>query len=156
MVIYGITKAYDWYKRDKKSVPLTRKQYASLIKEFFLFLRDMIFDDGILFEMPFKLGSLQIVGVKDKPRTYGNGQIFGVAINWQETRKLWEEKPELKGKQYIYYTNAHTNGYRYKFFWAKHKVPYSSKNLYVFKISNENKRRIYENIMSGNHKYTNR
>ena len=153
MITFGLQKAFDWYKRDRRSVPLKRTLYTQLLREFFKFLRDQLLDEGIKLVMPYKLGTLQVVGVKDKPKVMKNGKLSGVAINWQETRKLWEEKPELRNKEFVYYTNTHTDGYRFKFFWSKKNVPYNAKKLYVFKLSVKNKKRIYQNIISGKHKY---
>ena len=35
-------------------------------------------------------------------------------IDWPPTVKLWEESPELRGKQFVYFTNDHTGRRRFK------------------------------------------
>ena len=150
---YGISAAYDFYKRDQYRPKIKRRVYLYLMRDFFKFLRDMLINEGIRFILPYRMGSLQVVGVKDKPKVYGDGKIFGVAINWQETRKLWKEKPELKNKEYVYYTNTHSDGYRFKMFWSKKGVIIHTKGVYVFKLSRQNRKKIYLNIISGNDKY---
>jgi hypothetical protein len=73
--------------------------------------------DGHRITLPHRLGSLELKTAKtpfNEPEK--------LKVDYAESRKMWAENPELSGKQAVYFTNQHTNGY---YIFLKH----SQKNL---------------------------
>lgn len=86
---------------------LERGEARSVWRHFCQYTSDRILDGeevGI-----YRLGTFRIVGSTYRPTRSG--------INWQSTRKMWEENPELKGIQFVRYLNDHSSGVWYSVRW---------------------------------------
>ncbi len=130
----GMDDFYKFYKQEYNS-KVNRSLFGKIVKDFFYLLIHEIFR-GFIYNMPYKLGAIGVR--KYKPKIYfdENGFNFkksNVSIDFGATNKLWRENPELKHKKYIYHTNEHTNGYKFRIKWSK-KGAYV-KNIGRFKFS---------------------
>lgn len=95
-----------------------------------------------------KLGALYITKEK-REVTYDieTGKITNdMPINIGETVKLWAQKPELKQKTFIRYTNEHSNGFLFNLHYQISKAVYKNKNIYTFQFNRGLKERLSENI----------
>jgi hypothetical protein len=129
--------------------PVDFKTYIELCSKFMKFIIEKVFE-GLCVPLPGRLGTLQIVGKKQKPVIGEDGEIKGLAPNWPATLKLWEKDPEAKkNKKLVYHTNYKTDGYRYKFFWSKKRVLVENKTLYTLKMTRANKRSVKDLILKG-------
>jgi hypothetical protein len=140
----------DSYKLYLKSTdtPIDISMYLSIVNGFMKFLIKKLFSTGSIM-FPERLGSLQIVGRKVKVRIE-DGEIKGLAPDWANTKKLWEENEQAKkDKQLVYHFNEHTNSVRYRFFWSKARALVTNKTLYNLRMTRSNKRELSKLIQEG-------
>ncbi len=113
------------------------------------FLMDKVLD-GEEVTLPSRLGTLSIIGKKQKVSLDEDGKIKGLAPDWVKTKQLWDSNPQAKEKkQLLYHTNSHTDNTRYKFFWSKQRILIQNKILYSLKITRDNKRAVHNLILKG-------
>lgn len=99
--------------------------------------------------LPYKLGTLSIIGRKPKLRFREDGTPV-LPPDWVGTKKLWDSNPEAKEKKtLLYHTNEHTDGVIYKYFWSKKRVLVSYKKLYNLVMTREHKRAVHHLIKQG-------
>jgi len=113
------TSVKDSYKTYKGK--LTKKEYNAVQKEFNLALFDALYITGDSFELPARLGILEIQ--KYKPSR--------PLIDFHATKQY--------GKK-IYHTNTHTRGYAFKIVWKKRKATFKKKFSWDFKLVRSLKR----------------
>lgn len=143
---------YSVYRSHYRGTIADRKLYRSVVNDLFLFMRETLFREGIV-KIPERLGSIYIIGIKNKLKFDDKGRVCNRKPNWFETKKLWEEDEEAKkNKQLIYYMNEHTDGVFYRSNWKKYNVFCPNKYLYHFKLSSDSKKLLNKFILSGDHK----
>ncbi|HUS90097.1 MAG TPA: hypothetical protein VMW91_12175 [Desulfosporosinus sp.] len=98
--------------------------------------------DGEEVVLPNNLGKLHIGGNKPKDPN-------AKPICWAKTKALWREKPELTGKQFIYFMNFHSDQYIYRFRWAKTISRVKFLSIYRFKPSYLWRRSLKKNVNEG-------
>lgn len=144
----NLISSYKYYRKTIKGSE-DRKTYLDIVGKFMLFLMDKVFE-GFEVKLPAKMGSFYIVGRRVKPSIDENGEIKGVAPNWAETKKLWDNNEEAKkSKTLVYCFNERTNGIKYKLIWSRRNVNLVNKMIYSFRLSRTHKRRINELVTSG-------
>lgn len=127
---------------------INRTDYMKLCGLFCKFLVKNILE-GNKTGLPHSLGYIQVVGVKNKPK-FINGIIKNLPPNWTETKKLWDKSETAKeNKTLVYHENDHTDGFRYKFLWIRKNIRNKYKSSYSLKMSRENKRTLWKNILQG-------
>lgn len=131
---------------NKDTVDIT--DYLKINGMFNKFLMGKVLD-GNEIVFPSNLGTLSIVGEKQKIRYDEDGNITGLPVDWKSTREMWEESPETKNKKYVYFLNSHTDGYRYKYVWNRNTAIVKYKNLYTLKLTRSNKRAVAKKIKKG-------
>ncbi len=140
--------SYELYKQDVKD-PVNIKTYILIATEYNKFLMDKVLD-GEEVTLPSRLGTLSIIGKKQKVSLDEDGKIKGLAPDWVKTKQLWDSNPQAKEKkQLLYHTNSHTDNTRYKFFWSKQRILIQNKILYSLKITRDNKRAVHNLILKG-------
>lgn len=127
---YTITEIYkDYYNSlDKDSTyNIPYSLYRKIIEEYFKEVLNVMFEKSLPVRLPCSLGTFQIV--KKKVINNLNRQRF---INWKDT---------VHYKKVIYYTNEHSDSYRYYFMWIKDG---RTKNIskYRFISTRTNKRKL--------------
>jgi hypothetical protein len=87
--------------------------------------------NGVIFNMPYRLGKLGIVQFIRSIKFDENGNLITrwLVVDWSKTYKLWKQMyPEcetqkdykkIKDKPIVYITNEHTDGRIFKFHWKK-------------------------------------
>lgn len=148
----NITTAYhETYKRDGGT--LTIAQYRAVLNCFFKTVVQYLYE-GMQVILPYSFGSLFIIGKSYKLKRFENGQ-YNLPIDWPETYKLWNSCQVCKdNKQYIYYTNEHTNGVVYKPKFSIANMHYRFREMYNFKFNRDFKRDLAKLIKSGKTFYT--
>lgn len=144
----NIRDSYRYYKKTSKN-PIDIKTYIEMCNEYNKFLINKVLD-GEEITLPSRMGTLSIVGKKQKITYDENGNVKGLAPDWVKTKKLWETNSKAKEKkQLVYHTNEHSSNIRYRFFWSKSRVLVTNKTLYSLLITRTNKRSVHNRIMNG-------
>lgn len=140
--------SYKKYKSDSKE-PVMKPLYLKIAAGYNKFLMEKVLEgDKVVF--PSRLGTLQVVGRKPKIRFDEDGKVVGLAPNFKATKDLWNSNPKAKEeKKIVYHTNAHTDGYRFKYLWSKARVNVGNKTLYALRMTKGNKRDVVAKIKSG-------
>ena len=124
--------------------------YLRLCKEFFGYAADQAIA-GNTVRIPY-FGSFQIVGTEmsfnseTDPQGHGMGTL---RIHWPKTKAMWEKRPELVGKEYVRYTNEHSNNILYRTVWASKRAAGPPLWSYSIKASRIFGKRIDEAVRSG-------
>lgn len=136
------------YSHIKKLYKIDRKKYLKLLNGFSDFLMECILNGETVY-IPEKLGVIQVIGKKLKPKVNENG-IEGLTINWQATFKLWRECESCKEKkQKVYYFNEHSQGIRYRFMWSRTAMLLRNKYYYTYVPNRKSKKKLYDKIVEG-------
>jgi len=141
----------DSYKRYCRTTnnPVDLKVYTILTGDYNKFLIQKVLE-GSEVTLPARMGTLTVVGRKQKVSYDENGKIRGLAPDWVKTKKLWDSNSEArKNKQLLYHLNSHTDNVRYKYLWSKLQVLAENKTLYALRLTRDNKRAVYNMIKQG-------
>jgi hypothetical protein len=147
----NIRDSYKTYKKFTEN-PVDIKTYISLANNYNKFLAEHV-AEGYEVVLPMRMGTLAIIGTKIKIKFDDNGNP-ALPVNWPATIRMWNKKPETKEQdKKIYFTNDHSDGIRYKYFWSKKRIFATQKNLYTLRMTRENKRRVPELVSQGKEYY---
>ena len=139
--------SYSIYKALSNN-PIEKPRFLVIANHFMKFLVEKLFTTGSII-IPERLGKIEIFGKKVRLKIE-DGEIKGLAPDWAETKKLWEEDPVAKeNKQLVYHFNEETNGVRYRFSWSKNRVLVSNKTYYNLIMTRGNKRSLSKLIKEG-------
>ncbi len=152
----SITDFFKYYKAKK----VTKKEYTSsicnkIIKEYHKRLMEKMRNENFIYRFPYGIATLRIKKYKRKIKLLPNGNVDpkSLTINWKATRDLWKEDLEMKNKKkFIYYTNIHTDGYQYKYYFDKTTTRLGNMSTYHFKATRFNTRQLGELLMNTNRK----
>jgi len=135
--------------KEKYDEPVIKKDYLELNYLYNKFLLAKVFQ-GEIVTLPSNIGDLQVVGKKRNITFDENGNVQGVGVDWVKTKALRarSETARLERKR-VYYTNAHSDGFAYKFFWAKKGYLIENKTLYSLKMTRTNTRTLSQLIFGG-------
>lgn len=149
-----IYKMYVAKKEEKNQTPLIESKFKGVAYSFMKGLSDLILKEAFEYKIPARMGYLRIRSSKLKYKIR-DGRIIpkkGI-INWGECRKLWYEmNPGLtlkeikliKDKPIIFYTNEHTNGEVYRWYWDKHTCMVPRHTIYTFEPVKQNRIKLGE------------
>lgn len=144
----NIRSSYIQYRKECKDL-VDIKTYTLLAAKYVKFLMNKVVQ-GEEVTLPARMGTMRLVGLKQKPRLDKDGNITGLSPNWQKTNKFWNENPQAKlEKKIIFNTNEHSSGIRYKFIWSKKRVFVTNKTIYSLIMTRANKRAVYKEVMNG-------
>lgn len=150
----NILDTYEMYKENvSKERRFSKMEYYKVVKKFLMYMSDKLIDIGIL-KLPKNLGVLQIMGDDIKIRIdKKTGKMKG-AIDWNSTKKLWEECEECKrNRQLVFFTNDSEGFKIYKVMWFNKTNNLINKRLYRFKASTSLKKKLTKRIKSGDFAY---
>lgn len=124
-------------------------EYAKIANAYNKFIMKLLFE-GHEIKLPSRLGAISIKG-RYKPLILDkDGNIKSNNVDFKTTNELWARCPECKEKkQKVYYSNEHTNGVKYTFFWSKKNVILANKVFYEMTFVRTNKRKMASLINSG-------
>jgi hypothetical protein len=115
------------------------KTFQSLWMDYAKYIINKVLYEGLTFTFPYQLGDLYIEKyiINTKVR----------AVDYGATRKL--------GKT-VYYTNEHSNGYKYRVKWEKKGIHITNGEKYRFRLVRGNNRLLAALIKSGEYDYIER
>lgn len=116
--VVGIREMYKFYVQNTKDKCITYKEYSNILKECNRELIDVVVKEAKVFDMPYRLGVLQVTRFD---RTFSKHKNKW-AVNYDESKKLG----------FIVY---HDSPFFYKFNWKKTKAKFISKTGYKFKAN---------------------
>lgn len=147
----NLTDSYKTYLEKWEGEEVIQKSTFIILAGMFMkFIMKKVIEDGDELILPFKTGSLSVLGIHQKPKIDNNGVVKGFSPNWKKTKELYDRCPECKERrQIVYNTNEHSDGVRYKFHWSLKNVLLQNKNFYNLKFSRENKRKLSAKIFEG-------
>lgn len=143
--------SYKYYK-NTTSTPVDVRIYLYIVAGFIKFLVKKVFEGyDVQLSGGRSLGTIAIRGKRTNVRVDEiTGEILGAAVNWKDTKKLWEANPIAKEQgDKIFYLNEHTNGVRYSFKWFMQGMNVANKNLYFLKLCKPNKRKLVALLNDG-------
>jgi len=141
----------DTYKVYKESVknPIDQKTYLQLTGLYNKFLVGKVLQ-GDTVTLPAKFGTLEVTGKKYKISVDEDGNIKGAGIDWVKTKALRERSEKAREeKSVVRYTNPHSSGITYKFFWSKQRVLIENKTLYSLVMTRTVTRALSKLIFGG-------
>lgn len=138
-------KVYEKFCATHPQISLTYDKWLEIIYTFNYALRDHILETGDRCKLPWGFGTLSIEKRKVKKFIVHNGKEYiALPIDWPKSRKL--------GKR-VYHLNAHTDGYRYKWYWFRADSRLYQSEIWVFKPSRVSSRKLAEYLKRPNSHY---
>jgi nucleoid DNA-binding protein len=137
-------KNYKEFCQNHPDIPISYKTFKDII-----YTSNSIYAnyalEGEKVKLPQGFGSLAIDKRKQRYKRNINGvDKICLAVNWQESKKLGRK---------IYYTNAHTEGYRYKWYWFKREVFLTDNYIWGFTPTRINSRKLAQLLKQENSTY---
>ena len=144
--IWSLTGGRKWMSRyHKTKYNVDYKTFNAILTEFNdAIIKGKVIDKGIAFKMPF-FG--EIVFGKYKPKIWydDNGRLRHdrLPVDWTKSWEIWEkdhpgltrnELNKVPGKKVVYNLNAHSDGYRFKFYWFRGKCKVVNNTAYRFRL----------------------
>lgn len=114
---------------------ITVEQFKNIFGDFSKFISSEVIDQSKEFKLPCRLGYLSVI--KSKPKTYTSKSL---KIDYHESKVQ---------NKLVYFTNVHSNFYKYRYYWDKHSMLTPNKSKYQFIASRANKRRLAQVIKNG-------
>lgn len=132
----------------KGHTTLNIDEYAKVANEYNKYIMKLIFE-GHKIKLPSRIGAISIKG-RYKPLTLDkDGNIKSNNVDFKATNELWGKCPECKErKQRVFYSNEHSNGVKYSFFWSKKNVIIVNKVFYEMTFVRTNKRKMADLIIN--------
>lgn len=135
---------YNDFCKENPGIALSFEKYKEIIYTLNSTYSNYVLE-GEKIKLPHGFGSLAINKKKQKHKVKINDkERICLAVNWVESKKL--------GKK-IYYTNSHSEGYRYKWFWFKSEAFLPETFIWGFKPSRVNSRKLAHLLKQDNSPY---
>ncbi len=146
---YGASSFFLFYNKKSKN-PVPQSVYSKIIKEYNSFVRDQISCKGNSYNMPSNMGGIEIRKQKVEISFNDDGSIKNtLPVNWQETRKLWNDNPKAKeDKVKIRFVNDHSGGFTFKLWYIKGRANYKNKSIYRIRFNRQMKRQLSKSIFA--------
>lgn len=143
-----ISTSKDVYLRFRKEHPdtdISFKKWKEVVYTYNYAFRDYILETGNKAKLSWGFGEFAISKKKIKKFKEHNGVTYvNLPIDWKKTKEA--------GKK-IYMFNAHTDGYRCKWYWFIKEARFYQHEVWVFKPSRVSSRKITEYLNKTNKKY---
>jgi hypothetical protein len=123
----------------------TYAEYSTVVNSFNKKVVDAMVYEAYEYLLPHRLGNLRVKKYKPAIRLDEDGNLkkHRLIPNWEATNKLWAENKEAaKEKKVIFYTNRHTEGYSYKWYFTNYRSNCINKSYYYFVPTRGNKRKL--------------
>lgn len=121
-------RSYSDYIKDNILYKVSRKKFYAIVQDYFIFLSNELIDKSKEIKLPARMGTLCVI--KKKPARYDNNCL---RVDFNSTRE--ENKT-------IFHMNEHSDGYNFRFHWAKGGMLVENKTMYELVMSRANKRRL--------------
>lgn len=146
---YGTSHYYKAYKESfMEAVP--NSVYSKILNDFLSQMRDSISQEGYIFNIPQRLGRIELRKNKREVTIDKDGNIKNtLPPNWKATKKLWESNEEARIKKTkIRYINEHTDGYVFRLYYIKNKANFKNKTIYKMSINRAMRRATEQPIIT--------
>jgi len=140
---------YRYFVKNNSSLKITSSQHGKILNMFNKEVSNLILTKAFEFLIPARLGGLRILKYKPsiKIREDGSLDTSNLSVDWKKTNELWESDSSSKEqKKLIYFTNEHSEGYQYKWYFTNYRSNCINKSAYCFRPSRSNKRKLAELI----------
>ena len=129
-VDFNLKELFIYYKQKTKK-PVDYKMFTEVIKTFNKqFVQELY--DGTYLNLPHNVGNMYIKKYKPQYKFNEEGELTNSGqnnmIDYKATKELWAKHPELTHKQRVFYTNDHTDGFKFKIIWKQGSV----QNIYIY------------------------
>lgn len=136
----GMNQAFAYYKRNNGT--LASDAFRKLIHRINQLLQESL-SLGEEIELPQRMGRLEVAKFRTKVRFENGKMITNKAIDWPETKKLWEEDEWCrKNRKYIRFENEFIYRLRYR----KQKANYKNKTYIKYYANRDLQRKLSSNI----------
>lgn len=145
LVQCGMRQFYGYYKKHypkkgatyKKQHDVPYSRYTKIIKEFNKAVGNLLVNEAYEYYMPDRLGTLRIKKLKCGIKLDSQGKVdyqkSFMLVDWARTKALWEKDPVAQQRKLLLrYDNAHTEGYRLRFWWCKYRCNIPNISAYSF------------------------
>ena len=138
---FSLTTGYEYFVHKLMHRRIKAAKYNAVLKAVLLGIRDELLNEKHI-QLPYGLGSLEIISKKIDTELNDQGQYKRLRIDFGACTKLWAEKypgvskenlKYIKDKPIIYHLNEHTDGYYNEIFW--HKIGFSNYNNLLYKFT---------------------
>ena len=144
-VVTGSKAAYDNFMKLNPKLKLTCKEYRECIIQLNLYYVRRMLETGHKVILPYGLGKIMVHKKPVLDVTPDNKHFPKIqGINWKETMK--------EGKV-IVWSNAATNGHRFRWAWLKANAKVKHKGIWKFKMYKENARLLSKHITDTDNNY---
>lgn len=132
----------------KERTGVSLRTFGKVLKEFNKYFADQLILGNRMI-LPYGLGTLEIMKRKQAYLIIdGKLQTKRLLIDWPSTWEYWKTNQKAKeSKKLLYYTNEHSDNYRYKFVWDKYGAKCRGLCYYSFDASRLLSRRLKEYIL---------
>lgn len=151
-VDYNLKDVFAYYKGIVKTA-VNYATFSKVIKSFNKHFVNELYD-GAYLTLPHKLGDIFIIKYKpvykfsESNELNNHGQVG--MIDYKATKELWVAHPELAHKQRVFYSNEHSDGFKFKIKWLPGKV--RNKAVYTFIPAKSLKRNLAKYIRNNPNK----
>ena len=129
-VDYNLKEVYSFYKSNVDD-NVNYTVFSEVIKSFNKNLIDELYD-GTYIQLPYRIGDIYIKKYKPNYKFDEAGNLTNQGqnqmIDYKATNELWAKHPELAHKQRVFYTNDHSDGFKFKIKWKQGRL----KNIYIY------------------------
>jgi len=142
---------FKFLNQEYPEIDIPSYQHGRILNHFNSAISKAIMQEAYEFLMPDKIGNLRILKYKPviKIREDGSLDTSNMSVDWHKTNTLWDENSEAKkNKQLVYFTNEHSEGYQYKWYFTNYRSNCVNKTAYCFIPSRSNKRELGRLIKS--------
>lgn len=141
----GSREVYNKFCTANPSINLSFEKWSEIIYTFNYSFRDHILETGDRCKLPWGMGTFSVSKKKSKKHViHGGKEYINLAVDWIKTNKL--------GKR-VYLLNAHTDGYRYKWYWFSSDARFQHSEIWVWKASRTTSRKLAEYLKRPNSPY---
>ncbi len=134
----GSREVYKSFCEANPTIQISFNDWLSVLKTFNRKFRDHLLETGEKVKLPWGLGQFAVSKKKPKKFVEVDGKTYvNLPVDWKKTREA--------GKK-IYNFNAHTDGYRCKWYWFIKDARFYMSDIWYFKPSKESSLKITEYI----------
>lgn len=139
--------AYAHYRIVKKFPEIKRNDCAKIINTYFEMAQDDL-SSGNKISLMNKLGGLYLTKeLREVEYDAENDKVINnLPVNIPQTLKLWKQRPELRNKTFVRFTNDHSGGFSFKLHFESSKAVFKNKRIYKFQFARPLKEKLVKNI----------
>jgi len=131
---FGTTLAYQNLIKNNPELKgkVTPELHSKILHQFHILLLNKMIQEAYIFSMP-GMGTIAVKRRKIKIRFEPDGRLrtYNLPVDYNETLKLWKRDPvAAKSKRLVFFSNDHTNGWRYTWHWHRN----TRKNFSLYKF----------------------